>query len=63
MQRDNGVRVIAGAGAKSINAENGKVSSVTVGLKDPVRGNVEEIIPAETVLVATGAQVVTDFLP
>lgn len=54
----SGNRVITGVSARSINQENGKVKSVTVPFL-----NGEEEIKADLVLVATGAQIVTDYIP
>ncbi|CAG9331546.1 unnamed protein product [Blepharisma stoltei] len=57
-QISKGNRVIVGVSAKSINQENGKVKSVTI----PTQTGEEEI-KADLVLVATGAQIVTDYIP
>lgn len=63
LQRKNGVKVITGQLVSAINELEGHVKSVTINIKSEFKAVKQEEIPAELVLVATGAAVNTDFVP
>lgn len=63
LQRKNGIRLVTGQFISSINEQEGHVKSVTVDMKTEYKAMKQEEIPAELVLVATGAAVNTDFVP
>lgn len=62
--RANGIEFILGQGAKSINSVDGKVSGITYmfTLKAETKPEEREV-KADLILMATGAQIETDFVP
>lgn len=63
LQLKNGVKVITGQLVTAINEHEGHVKSVTINFKSEFKAVRQEEIPAEMVLVATGAAVNTEFVP
>ena len=63
LQQKNGVKVITGQLVTAINEHEGHVKSVTINFKSEFKAVRQEEVPAELVLVATGAAVNTDFVP
>jgi 3-phenylpropionate/trans-cinnamate dioxygenase ferredoxin reductase subunit len=54
----NGVRILSGTGAKTIDGNGRNATSVTVS-----KGDTEEVLPAQAVLVSTGARIQTEAVP
>jgi NADPH-dependent 2,4-dienoyl-CoA reductase/sulfur reductase-like enzyme/nitrite reductase/ring-hydroxylating ferredoxin subunit len=63
LQRKNGVKVELGKRIKSINQVDGVVKSVTIVHKDEFKGDYEETIDADLVVISTGAEIQTALLP
>lgn len=63
LQTLNGVNVIPGVGVKSINGADGAFTGITVVHNDEFKGPKNEDIAGQALILATGAEIHTEYLP